>query len=195
MSSSSLPGHIGERIDPRLSYEDYCALPDDGRRYQIIGGALDVTPVPTSTHQRVSRNLEFLLFNHVRRHKLGSVLYAPVDVILSDDTMVQPDLVYVSRANLARVAERGIEGPPDLVVELLSPKTRRLDRTTKMRVYAQFSVPECWIVDPDAKTFEIFKLTAGAYVLVQAASGDESVQSGLFPGLTIPLPPLFAPDF
>lgn len=192
---SSLASRIGERIDPHLDYEDYCALPEDGRRYQIIGGALDVTPAPTSTHQRISRNLEFLLFDHVRRNRLGAIFYAPVDVILANDTIVQPDIVFVSREHLSRVAERGIEGPPDLVVELLSPRTRRLDRTTKMRVYAQFGVPECWIVDPEAKTFEIFKLTAGAYVLVQAASGEESVRSELFPDLTIALPPLFAPDF
>lgn len=191
---SSIQGRIGERIDPHLTYEDYCALPEDGRRYQIIGGILDVTRAPTSTHQRVSRNLEFLLLDHVRRNSLGALFDAPVDVILAEDTVVQPDIVFVSREHLSRVAERGIEGPPDLVVELLSPRTRRLDRTTKMRVYAQCGVPECWIVDPDARTFEVFKLNAGAYFLAQAASGDESVRSDLFPDLTIPLPPLFAPD-
>jgi Uma2 family endonuclease len=92
------------------------------------------------------------------------------------------------------VSERGIEGPPDLVVEILSPSTRRVDRTVKMRTYARFGVRECWIVDPEAQSFEIFRLTGGAYVLAQAACGNETTSSDLFPGLTLALDQIFAPD-
>jgi len=185
---------VGERVEPHLTYEDYCALPEDGKRYQIIEGNVDVTPAPSTTHQRVSLNLGSLLRDHVRRHRLGALYLAPVDVLLAPDTVVQPDIVFVSRERRALVTERGIEGPPDLVIEVLSPRTRRLDRTTKMRVYARLGVQEYWLVDPDAQSFEIFRLSGGAYVLAQAASGTESTSSELFPGLTMALEAVFAPD-
>jgi Uma2 family endonuclease len=185
---------VGERVEPHLTYEDYCALPEDGRRYQLIEGDLDVTPAPSATHQRVSRNLEFFLTEHIRRHRLGAIFDAPIDVLFAPDTVVQPDIVFITRERLSVVTERGVEGPPDLVVEILSPKTRRIDRTVKMRVYARFGVRECWLVDPEALSFEIFKLSGGAYLLAQAASGKETASSELFPGLTLALDQIFAPD-
>jgi len=184
---------VGDRVDLHLTYEDYCALPEDGRRYQIIEGDLDVTPVPSTKHQRVSRNLEFILVDHVRRHRLGEILDAPVDVILASDTVVQPDIVFVASERSSLVTERGIEGPPDLVVEILSPKTRRTDRIAKMRAYARFGVRECWIVDPDEQSLEVFSLAGGSYVLARAACGSEKVRSDLFPELTLALDELFAP--
>ncbi len=191
----SSTGHIvGERLKTHLTYEDYCALPEDGHRYQLIEGDLDVTPAPSTTHQRVSRNLEFFLTEHIRRHRLGAIFDAPVDVLLAPDTVVQPDVVFVTRERLSVVSERGIEGPPDLIVEILSPSTRRVDRTVKMRAYARFGVRECWIVDPEAQSLEVFKLTGGTYVLAQAASGNETTSSDLFPGLTLALDQIFAPD-
>jgi Uma2 family endonuclease len=185
---------VGDRIDLHLTYEDYCALPEDGRRYQIIEGDLDVTPAPSNTHQRVSQNLEFILIGHVRRHRLGAIRHAPIDVILSSDTVVQPDIVFVAREHFSLVTERAIEGPPDLVVEILSPKTRRLDRIAKMRVYAHFGVRECWLVDPEEQSLETFTLSNGAYVLARVACGKETVRSDLFPELTIALEEIFAPD-
>jgi Uma2 family endonuclease len=189
------PGHVvGELVEPRLTYEDYCALPEDGQRYQIIEGDLDVTPAPSASHQRVSRNLVIVLGEHVRRHRLGAVFDAPFDVLLAQDTVVQPDLLFVARERLSSVTERGLEGPPDLIIEILSPATRRLDRTRKMRVYARFGVRECWLVDPEAQSFEVFRLAGAAYVLAQASCGRETVSSELFPGLTLALEELFAPD-
>jgi len=187
---------VGERVEPHLTYEDYCALPEDGKRYQIIEGDVYVTPAPSTTHQRVSQNLESLLRDHVRRQRLGVLYHAPVDVLLAPDTVVQPDIVFVSRERRSLVTERGIEGPPDLVIEVLSPRTRRLDRTSKMRVYARFGVQEYWLVDPDpeAQSFEIFRLSGGTYALAQAASGTESTSSELFPGLAMRLEEIFAPD-
>jgi len=190
----SSPYRVGERVEPHLTYEDYCAMPEDGRRYQLIEGDLDVIPAPSTTHQRVSQNLELILAYHIRGHRLGAIFHAPIDVLLAPDTVVQPDVVFVSRERRSVVTERGIEGPPDLVVEILSPKTRRLDRTTKMRVYARFGVRECWLIDPEAQSFEVFRLSGGAYVLAQAASGSETASSDLFPGLTLSLEAIFAPD-
>jgi Uma2 family endonuclease len=185
---------VGQRVEPHLTYEDYCALPEDGRRYQLIEGDLDVTPAPSTTHQRVSLNLEFILTDHIRRHRLGAILHAPIDVLLAPDTVLQPDIVFVARERLSIITERAVEGPPDLVVEILSPNSRRVDRTAKMRVYARFGVRECWLVDPEAQSFELLSLNGGAYVLAQAASGDETASSDLFPGLTLALDQLFAFD-
>jgi Uma2 family endonuclease len=188
------PYRVGERVEPHLTYEDYCALPEDGKRYQLIEGDVDVTPAPTTTHQRVSQNLESVLRDHVRRNRLGVLFHAPIDVLLALDTVVQPDIVFVSRERRSLVTERGVEGPPDLVVEVLSPRTRRLDRTTKMRLYARCGVREYWLVDPEAQSLEILRLSGATYVLAQAASGMETTSSELFPGFTLALEAIFAPD-
>jgi len=99
-----------------LTYEDYAALPDDGRRYEIHDGELSVTPSPGTNHQRVSRNLNAILGAHVRTRGLGEVLYAPLDVILANTTanttIVQPDLIFIAPAHASRVSRRGIEGAP-----------------------------------------------------------------------------------
>src|SRR6266849_5052336 len=90
-----------------LTYQDYAALPDDGRRYEIHEGELSVTAAPGSKHQIVSANVFRALDAHVRSHGLGLVLYAPLDVILSDTTIVQPDIVYVATDRIGRISERG----------------------------------------------------------------------------------------
>src|ERR1700693_2556454 len=106
-----------------LTYRDYAALPEDGKRYEIHDGELSVTPAPTSDHQIVSANLFMILAAHVKARNLGLVLYAPLDVILAATAIVQPDLVYLDRGRLGALRRRGVEGPPTLVVEILSTTT------------------------------------------------------------------------
>lgn len=168
-----------------LTYEDYAALPDDGRRYEIHGGELSVTPAPGTNHQRVSRNLYDVLGTHVRTTGLGEVLYAPVDVILSDTTIVQPDLIFMAPAHASRVSRRGIEGAPTLAVEILSPSTTMIDRSTKLQLYARHGVPYYWIVDSDARTLEAYELADGAYRLVTRAAGDTPASLPPFPDLAL----------
>ena len=105
--------------------EDYAALPDDGLRYEVHEGELSVTPSPGVPHQEVSANLGDLLRAHVKAHGLGTLLYAPLDVILSDTTIVQPDLVYVDPTRASIVTRRAIEGAPTLAVEIPSKSSRR----------------------------------------------------------------------
>ncbi len=185
---------VGDRVDVRLTYDDYAALPNDGRTYQLLEGDLFVTPTPKTTHQRVSRNLGHILHAHIKQRHLGAVYYAPVDVILGDNTVVQPDILFVGRQRLNLVSERGIEGGPDVIVEILAPTTRAVDRTTKMHLYTQAGVREYWIVDPEAETLEVFALDAGAYVLTAALRNGETYCSALFKGLEIPLEVVFAAD-
>jgi Uma2 family endonuclease len=173
-----------------LTYEDYCALPDDGLRYEIIDGFLFSEPSPWLAHQRAVGNLIFILHAHVREQGLGEV-FTRVDVILDQRTVVVPDIVFVARERAGIVTERAIEGAPDLIVEILSPGTIRRDRVAKRNAYARHGVRHCWLVDPVETTLEDFELIEGAYHLVAAVAEEEDFRPGLFPDLVIPLPELW----
>jgi Uma2 family endonuclease len=168
-----------------LTYENYAALPDDGRRYEIHDGELSVTPSPGTPHQEISSNLNDLLRAHVRERAIGKVLYAPLDVILSNTTVVQPDLIYVDPSRHDLVTRRGIEGPPTLAVEIISPSTPRIDRVTKLQLYARYRVPYYWIVDPDARTIEAYELAGDGYRLVTTARGSQPVSLPPFGDLAL----------
>jgi Uma2 family endonuclease len=175
----------------RLSYEDYCAVPTDGRRYQLIEGELFVGPAPTSRHQRISRNLEFILHGHVSARGLGEVFDAPIDVILDRETVVQPDLLFVSSARAAIISERGVEAAPDLVVEILSPSTEALDRGPKRQLYARYGVVHYWIVDPEARSLTEYVLQSGQYALRATHPAAQTCTTAVFPDLSINLPVVF----
>lgn len=171
---------------PKLTYEDYCAIPDDGRRYELHDGELSVTPSPNTSHQRTIRELNKLIESHVSERGLGEVLFAPFDVILDRSTVVQPDIVFVDSSRAALVSARAIEGPPSLAVEVLSPSSTRTDRATKLALYARFGVPHYWIVDPVARTIESYSLAETAAppsVLAWPAAG----RLAPFPDLEIDL--------
>lgn len=168
-----------------LTYHDYAALPDDGRRYEIHDGELSVTPAPSPQHQRCAANLFRILDTHVRAHGLGEVLFAPLDVILSDTAIVQPDLVYLASDRLSAISRRGIEGPPALAVEILSPSTTAIDRDIKHRLYARHGVPYFWLVDPDARVIEAYCREGSRYTLALRASGAAPVDPPPFQGLAL----------
>ena len=171
----------------KLTYEDYVTLPDDGRRYEILDGELAVSPSPRTLHQMVLLNLAVALAGWVTREKLGTVLFAPVDVILDSTTVVVPDLVFVSAARNAIITERAIEGPPDMIVEILSESTERRERGAKKQLYARYGVARYWIVDTDARTIEIHALRDGAYTLLGTHTGESAVACDVPPGLELRL--------
>src|SRR5262245_56355289 len=117
-----------------LTYEDYAALPEDGRRYELLDGELTVTPSPSSGHQRIVVYLTRILADHIERRRLGELLIAPFDCILSKRTVVEPDLLYVRREDRERISRRGVEGPPTLAIEVTSPSTKRVDRERKLEL-------------------------------------------------------------
>ncbi len=166
-----------------LSYEDYLSMPDDRNRYEILEGELAVTPSPTSMHQLVSRNLAFILHCHIKQYRLGDILYAPMDVILSDISIVQPDLIYITREHLHLITTRGIEGTPDMVIEIISPASKRLDRVGKLQIYAKYGIAWYWLIDPLEKTLEIYMLNHESYSLHGTYSQNDTVKPLLFPGL------------
>ena len=156
-----------------LTYKDYAALPADGRRYEIHDVELSVTPAPSPQHQRILGNLNEVLRQHVKSRNLGEVFFAPIDCILSETTVVQPDLVYLDRTRLRVISQRGIEGSPTLVVEILSPTTTLIDRNTKHQLYARHGVPYYWIVDAEVRTIEAYRLAGDGYQLAGQASGTQ----------------------
>lgn len=171
----------------KLSYRDLAATPDDGKRYEVLDGVLSVSASPVPRHQIVSANLVHLLTGHVRARRLGQVLFAPVDVILDRHTVAVPDIVFISTARSAIVTERAIEGPPNLVVEILSPTTARRDRVLKARLYATFGVPHYWIVDPRREVLHMYEAAGGAYGQPRTFLGNAVASTPLFPRWRIDL--------
>ena len=174
-------------IDTRLNYEDYCLLPNNGKRYEIVDGELFVTPSPWQRHQLVLANLLYYLTDFVKKRDLGKVYPAPFDVVFSEYDVVEPDVVYVSKAHASVVTEKNIQGAPDLVVEVLSDGTARIDRTTKLKLYARNGVAEYWVIDPVAYSAEIYRLVSGGYELAAQLDSSQSLTSPLFPGFALPL--------
>jgi len=168
-----------------MTYTDYAALPDDGRRYELHDGEIEVTPAPSTKHQTVVKNLLFLLEGYLREHRIGTLLQAPVDLILSETTVLQPDLLVVLRGRESLITDRGIEGPPDLVVEVLSPGTASRDRKSKFQLYARHGVSHYWIVDPNARRLEAYGIMSTGYALSGVLEGEGELSSDLFPGLVL----------
>jgi Uma2 family endonuclease len=149
---------------PKLTYDDYLLLPDDGLRHEIIDGRHYMNPAPDTRHQKVSRHIQFQLYQQIELADLGEVLNAPADLVLSSINIVQPDLIVVLKSNPI-INAANIRGIPDLVVEILSPSNRRYDLKLKKRLYEELAVPEFWVVDPDQEWVEQNQLGAdGTYV-------------------------------
>jgi len=131
------------------------ALPDDGQRYEVVYGELLVTPAPRLWHQEVVRRITRLLEDYTMGVARGHVLHSPADISWSDDTLVQPDVFVVPIAE-ARTLDWTRVKTLLLAVEVLSPSTTRADRFTKRRLYQEVGVPTYWIVDPDARSVEVW---------------------------------------
>jgi len=192
------PDRIGEAtpeyIQPslRLTYEDYCHIPPGHQRYELIGGAIRVVPSPSVSHQEVLRRLLMVLAGWVDDHRLGKVYCAPLDVVLSEHDVVQPDLVYVSKDRSSIIKEANIWGAPDLVVEILSPGTARWDQGVKRQLYAHFGVRELWLVDPETRNIEVATLKDGALLTLQLYCVGTTLASPLLPGFALDVEGLFA---
>lgn len=146
-----------------FTYADYAAIPADGLRHEIIDGDHFVNPAPNLSHQHVSRHLQFQLMTEIELKGLGVVLNAPVDLQLSRHDIVQPDLVYVSKARQTILTPTKINGVPDLVVEILSPSNTKYDTEIKRRLYERCGIPEYWIVNPEDQTLLQLVLEGGVY--------------------------------
>jgi Uma2 family endonuclease len=174
------------------TYDDLLDLPEDGRRYEIIGGVLYEMAAPTTDHQSAIMNLVVFLLPVVRA--LGGRMFtAPIDVFLADADPVQPDVLVLLADRLRLISRRGIEGAPSFLIEVFSPSNREHDQITKRALYARGGVPELWHADPEERSVEVLVLENGVYRTLAKASGDELVRSRLFPDLVFPAAAVFAP--
>ena len=182
---------MGSEVIPKLTYEQFRQLLDDGKRYELIRGYVHFLPTPSTQHQTVLMNLSLSLASYLSGNRLGEFLFAPLDVLFGDDTALLPDLFYISNARVAIIRENWIAGAPDLVVEVLLPSTAAHDRATKLPIYAEAGVPDVWLIDPQAKTVEVLKLQGKKYFVEATHAGDQALTSNLFPGWQLPLADLF----
>ena len=184
------------RAEPiRLTYEDLLRFPDDGLRHELIDGEHVVTPSPAIRHQRLSIRLSSALYTFVVSRRLGEILEAPVDVVFSTHDVVEPDILFISADRRGIVREDRVDGAPDLLVEILSPSTRRTDEVRKRHLYDRFGVREYWVVDPEADAVKCHRRSDdGGLVLASeltAAAGD-ALATPLLPGFSLGLRDLFA---
>ncbi len=182
---------MGAEVIPKLTYEAFRQLPDDGKQYELVRGEVHLTPAPSTKHQLVLENLSHSLGTYIREKRVGRIAYAPLDVRLGEDTALQPDLMFVSDSRAETIQEDFIAGAPDLVVEVLSASTAGHDRATKLPLYAEAAVPEVWLIDPQAKTVEVLKLQGKKYFVETTLAGEKALTSNLFPGWQLPLTDLF----
>jgi Uma2 family endonuclease len=178
----------------KLTYEDFLHFPDDGKRHEIVDGEHFVTPSPSVRHQRVLRRLYDVVGRFVEERGLGEVFFAPLDVVLSDHDVVEPDLLFVSAAQQAILTAANVRGAPELVVEVLSPASRRLDEVLKQRAYERTGIVEYWVVDPEAETVKVFRREGESFArpLLLSAAREDTLTSPLLPGLEIRLAALLA---
>lgn len=203
MSEAAYPLVLPEGRDDQVwpsqgawTYEDYCRLPENGRRYEVIRGRLYVSPVPSIEHQRAVQRLNMSLELFVSDKGLGEVLTSPIDVLLPQEiaSPVQPDIVFFRNGNEAPIGALNYRGVPDLVVEVLSPGTRRLDIQIKLPACRDAGVPEVWHVDPQAREITVYGFSVDRTRYVELCRGrvGEVVFSEVLPGLEVEVGKIFS---
>ena len=180
-------------VDIRLTYDDLCLLPNDGKRYEIIEGELFVTPSPISLHQRVVTQLTVELGSFLKRHRLGEVFVSPFDVVFSRYDVVEPDVLFISKARSTVLTPKNVQGAPDLVIEVLSKSTRDVDRTIKLKLYARYGVEEYWVIDPGVPAAQIYRRGKSGLERVRALKHRDLLSSPLLPGFSLKLAELVKP--
>ena len=168
---------VESTLGGKLTWNDYLDFPEDGRRHEIVDGEHYVTATPALTHQRASKHVHFQLYEQIERQGKGEVFAAPTAVQLSDFDVVEPDLLVVSAQHDGLLKETRVAGPPDLVVEILSPSSRRLDRKIKLALYQRAGVHEYWIIDPVKQEVEKYR-RRGNLLRVSACSASGSRSTG-----------------
>jgi Uma2 family endonuclease len=178
----------------RLTFDDFVHFPDDGNRHELIDGVHCVTPSPDVRHQAIVLRLAVEIATYLKQHPIGRVFVSPLDVVLSHHDVVEPDVLYVANDQTAILTEKNIQGPPALVVEVLSHSTRKRDAQTKRRLFERTGVREYWLVDPELDTVQVLRLSPeGKLVRIAdlSAEDDETLSTPLLPGCVIALRDLF----
>lgn len=177
-------------VHTRLTVADLADLPDNGKRYELLEGELVVSPAPTPEHQDAVGNA-FAFLRRAQEAGHGKAYVAPVDVYFDEHNDSQPDVLFIRADRLHIVKESRIEGAPDLVVEVISPSSRRRDLRVKLQIYERFGVPFYWVLDSVERSVRPYELTAEGYVAQPILRPGDMLPCPLFPGLTIDVAELF----
>lgn len=177
-----------------LTYDDFVHFPDDGKRHELIDGVHYVTASPDVRHQVIVVRVVVEIATYLKQHPVGRVFVAPLDVVLSNHDIVEPDVLFVATDQTGILTEKNVQGPPALVVEVLSHSTRKRDAQAKRRLFERTGVREYWLVDPELDTVQVLRLSAeGKLVRVAelSADDDEVLTTPLLPECAIGLRALF----
>lgn len=171
--------------------DDYQQM-DEDVKCEIINSELIMTPAPNIKHQKVSMSLILKISKFIEIHKKGILFHAPTDVYFNEKNVFQPDLVYLENQNSPFISDKGIEGVPDLIIEIISPSNSYIDRYVKKSNYALFGVKEYWIADPGNNTLEVYNLAENQeYNLFLFLAGEGEVKSVILQGLAFELREIF----
>ena len=181
---------VSPKPKTKLNYEDYAKTPDD-ERWELIDGELFRMPSPNVAHQTASLQLTLRVAPFVQERGLGIVLAAPMDVVLSDSDVVEPDLLFISTERMGIIGQLNVQGAPDLVVEIHSPSTAQRDLTAKRELYARHGVKEYWPIDPDARTVTVLLLSDGDFVEVGVYKEGDTVTSPTLEGFSFRVEEIF----
>ena len=179
-------------VHPAITRADYEAMSEGPPYFQLVQGQLIMSPSPFTRHQRLVFRLGSILNNFVQNQRLSEVFIAPLDVFLNEVNVYQPDIVFVSNARLHQVTEKGIEGAPDLCIEVLSKSTERFDKITKKKIFAQSGLQHYWLVDTEKSSITVFELQTDSENPAHIVNPPATFQPDLFPGLKIDLKTVFS---
>jgi Uma2 family endonuclease len=176
----------------KMTAAEFFSLPEGPPYFQLIDGDLYLSPSPRRFHQKLVVRLVGLLHSYLERHPIGEIYVAPSDVVFTEDTILNPDIYFVSRERAGILTEQGAEGAPDLVVEVLSPGTATLDLGRKREVYAESGVREMWVVSPKTRGVEVYRFAENASEPAAILIEGGTLASALFPDLAVRISDLFA---
>ena len=174
----------------KYTYKDYLLI-DDDKRYEILRGGLIMVPAPFTIHQRISMNMAIIIGNFVKDKNHGKIFYSPTDVVLSEDIVVQPDILFISKERLDIIKEAAIMGSPDLIVEIISPSSASYDTVEKRDIYEEYGVKEYWLVFPQEKAIEVLTREDGVYRELCKGRKTGIVMSKIIAGLEVDLKEVF----
>lgn len=186
--------NVSKPAGMKLTYDEFVLFPDDGKRHELIDGEHYVTPSPNLRHQRISGNLHLMMASWLELHPVGKVFYAPLDIVLSNYDVVEPDLIYFSNERATDIAlPQHLRGAPELLVEIGSRGTRKRDETIKRQLYERAGVSEYWFVDPEIDVVRVYLRDGERFarpVELSREASDE-LATALLPGLVLPLARIF----
>ena len=184
---------MSTRIEPLFTVADLEIMPEDDNRYELIEGELIVSRTPTLTHQGLIRDFTFILQTFLNQNLIGEIFSTP-GVIFDEFNSVIPDLIFISYERKAEIASGGhVMGAPELMIEIVSPgkENSRRDRIVKRQTYAKFGVREYWVVDPQSRSIEVYRLQEQSLELVAKLTDGDHLISSVLPGFTCEVSSIF----